>query len=150
MIQFDEHIFQTGWCNHHLGNVCRIHSKCFLKEMLGRIHPCLTNVCLIVFFRCLINGFVRGSVRKVCCFCLALFGHVMFCIIEKESTSNSRKEKKQKTLEKETARTSHSKKMTHNRNVYLSSVQNPGWLGYIGDEILPSYAGIIINHYKIL
>ena len=24
----------------------------------------------------------------------------------------------------------------------------PGWLGYIGDEILPMYMGIIINHYK--
>ncbi len=24
----------------------------------------------------------------------------------------------------------------------------PGWLGYIGDEKLPSYIGIIINHYK--
>ncbi len=24
----------------------------------------------------------------------------------------------------------------------------PGLLGYIGDEILPSYIGIIINHYK--
>ena len=24
----------------------------------------------------------------------------------------------------------------------------PGWLGYIGDEILPRYIGIIINHYK--
>ncbi len=24
----------------------------------------------------------------------------------------------------------------------------PGWLGYIGDDILPSYIGIIINHYK--
>ena len=24
----------------------------------------------------------------------------------------------------------------------------PGWLGYIGDEKLPSYMGIIINHYK--
>ena len=24
----------------------------------------------------------------------------------------------------------------------------PGWLCYIGDEILPSYIGIIINHYK--
>ncbi len=22
----------------------------------------------------------------------------------------------------------------------------PGWLGYIGDELLPSYIGIIINH----
>ena len=26
--------------------------------------------------------------------------------------------------------------------------QNPGWLGYIGDEILPSYVGIVINHSK--
>ena len=24
----------------------------------------------------------------------------------------------------------------------------PGWLGYIGDDILPMYIGIIINHYK--
>ena len=24
----------------------------------------------------------------------------------------------------------------------------PGWLGCIGDEKLPSYKGIIINHYK--
>ena len=24
--------------------------------------------------------------------------------------------------------------------------ENPGWLGYIGDEILPSYIGIIISH----
>ena len=24
----------------------------------------------------------------------------------------------------------------------------PGWLDYIGDEILPSYIGIIISHYK--
>ena len=24
----------------------------------------------------------------------------------------------------------------------------PGWLGYIGDEKLPSYIGIIINHCK--
>ena len=24
----------------------------------------------------------------------------------------------------------------------------PGWLGYIGDEILPRYIGIILNHYK--
>ena len=23
-----------------------------------------------------------------------------------------------------------------------------GWLGYIGDEQLPSYIGIIISHYK--
>ncbi len=26
--------------------------------------------------------------------------------------------------------------------------KNPGCLGYIGDEILPSYIGIIKNHYK--
>ena len=25
---------------------------------------------------------------------------------------------------------------------------SPGWLGYVGDEKLPSYMGIIINHYK--
>ena len=31
---------------------------------------------------------------------------------------------------------------------HLSHEKNPGWLGYIGDEILPSYIGIIINHYK--
>ena len=24
----------------------------------------------------------------------------------------------------------------------------PGWLGYIGDEKLPSYIGVLINHYK--
>ena len=33
-------------------------------------------------------------------------------------------------------------------NVHLSHEKNPGWLGYIGDEILPSCIGIIINHYK--
>ena len=26
--------------------------------------------------------------------------------------------------------------------------KKPGWLGYIGDEKLPSYIGTIINHYK--
>ena len=26
--------------------------------------------------------------------------------------------------------------------------KNPGWLGYIGDEILPNYIGIIISHHK--
>ena len=26
--------------------------------------------------------------------------------------------------------------------------KNPGWLGYKGDEFLPSYIGIIKNHYK--
>ena len=30
----------------------------------------------------------------------------------------------------------------------VSNEENPGWLGYIGDDILPSYIGIIINHYK--
>ena len=30
----------------------------------------------------------------------------------------------------------------------LSNEKNPGWLGYTGDEILPSYIGIIISHYK--
>ena len=30
----------------------------------------------------------------------------------------------------------------------LSHEQSPGWLGYIGDELLPSNIGIIINHYK--
>ena len=30
----------------------------------------------------------------------------------------------------------------------LSSEKNLGWLGYIGDKILPSYIGTIINHYK--
>ena len=25
---------------------------------------------------------------------------------------------------------------------------NPGWLDYIGDEISPTYIGIMINHYK--
>ena len=27
----------------------------------------------------------------------------------------------------------------------LSNEKNPGWLGYIGDEILPSYIGTIIS-----
>ena len=31
----------------------------------------------------------------------------------------------------------------------LSNEKNPGWLGYIGDEKLPSFLGIIINHYKL-
>ena len=33
---------------------------------------------------------------------------------------------------------------------YLSNEQRaPGWLGYIGDDILPSYnPGLLINHYK--
>ena len=32
--------------------------------------------------------------------------------------------------------------------VQLSNGKNPGWLGYIGDQKLPSYIGIIIKHYK--
>ena len=31
---------------------------------------------------------------------------------------------------------------------HRSNQKNLGWLGYIGDEILPDYIGIIINHYK--
>ena len=35
------------------------------------------------------------------------------------------------------------------QKIQVSSVQfTPGWLGYIRDEILPSYIGIIIRHYK--
>ena len=34
------------------------------------------------------------------------------------------------------------------RGKHQSHEKNPGWLGYIGDEILPSYTGIIINHCK--
>ena len=30
----------------------------------------------------------------------------------------------------------------------VSNEKNPGWLGYIGDDKLPSYIGIIINRYK--
>ena len=30
----------------------------------------------------------------------------------------------------------------------VSNEKNLGWLGYIGDDKLPSYIGIIINHYK--
>ena len=29
-----------------------------------------------------------------------------------------------------------------------SEKKAPGYLGYIGDEILPNYIGIIQNHYK--
>ena len=31
--------------------------------------------------------------------------------------------------------------------VHMSSVQNPGWLGYIRDEQLPSYIGIIYDYF---
>ena len=30
----------------------------------------------------------------------------------------------------------------------MSNEKNPGCLGYIGDDILPSYMGIGMNHYK--
>ena len=30
----------------------------------------------------------------------------------------------------------------------MSNEKNLGWLGYIGDEMLPSYIGITINHYN--
>ena len=35
-----------------------------------------------------------------------------------------------------------------NVETHLSNEQSPGWLGYIGDGILPSYIGIIINQYN--
>ena len=28
---------------------------------------------------------------------------------------------------------------------YIGNENNPGWLGYLGDEILPNYIGIIIK-----
>ena len=28
----------------------------------------------------------------------------------------------------------------------MSNEKKTGWLGYIGDEILPNYMGILINH----
>ena len=31
---------------------------------------------------------------------------------------------------------------------HMSNEQKPGCLGYKGDEILPSYVGIIVNHCK--
>ena len=34
------------------------------------------------------------------------------------------------------------------RNDEMSNEKKPGWLGYIGDENLPSYIRIIISHYK--
>ena len=35
------------------------------------------------------------------------------------------------------------------RKIQMSNEKRaPACLGYIGDEILPSYMGIIINHYK--
>ena len=30
----------------------------------------------------------------------------------------------------------------------MSNEKNPGCLGYIGDEILSNYIGIIMNHYN--
>ena len=33
-------------------------------------------------------------------------------------------------------------------NHQLSNEKNLGFLGYIGDEKLPSYIGIVISHYK--
>ena len=32
--------------------------------------------------------------------------------------------------------------------IHVSHEKYPGWLGYIEDEILPSYIGIIQNHCK--
>ena len=28
----------------------------------------------------------------------------------------------------------------------MSNEKHPGWLGYVGDDILPNYMGIIKNH----
>ena len=36
---------------------------------------------------------------------------------------------------------------TPTRPVHLSNEKKLGWLGYIGDGLLPSYLGIIVNHY---
>ena len=30
----------------------------------------------------------------------------------------------------------------------MTSDQNPGYLLYTGDEILPSYVGVLVRHYK--
>ena len=34
------------------------------------------------------------------------------------------------------------------QNTFLPRKNAGSWLGYKGDEILPSYIGIMINHYK--
>ena len=34
------------------------------------------------------------------------------------------------------------------QDIHLSPKKNTGWLGYIGDEILPSFIGTITNHFK--
>ena len=39
-------------------------------------------------------------------------------------------------------------KLTPGQDSARSWFQNPGWLGYIRDEKLPSYIGTIISHYK--
>ena len=36
----------------------------------------------------------------------------------------------------------------HQKKTHMNSDQNRGYLLYMGDEILPSYLRIIINHYK--
>ena len=43
-----------------------------------------------------------------------------------------------------------SKQSLRVKNIHLSNEKNPGCLGYIGDDMLPSYGyvGIIINHYN--
>ena len=37
---------------------------------------------------------------------------------------------------------------SHLWQIHVSGGQNPGWYGYIGDDILPSYMGIITSHDK--
>ena len=39
-------------------------------------------------------------------------------------------------------------RLIHETNEKLGSDQSPGCLGYIGDDKLPNYIGIIMNHYK--
>ena len=34
------------------------------------------------------------------------------------------------------------------KEIQVSHEKKPGWLGFIGDEILPSCIGIVISHYK--
>ena len=38
-------------------------------------------------------------------------------------------------------------KLGHGLN-HLNNEKIPGWLDHMGDEILPSYIGIIVTHYK--
>ena len=40
-------------------------------------------------------------------------------------------------------------KWSNSHRIHVSNEKRAlGWLGYIGDEILPSYIGILTSHYK--